>query len=202
MKRGRKRRRRRRRGQPPLNQVQAWTQARLAGRRLPPGIFSIPSVRTLCEAKTWPRARHSKPPRLTKTTSYTAGLGNDGGGRVCVWVVGGWVPPRGGGRNVLLQKGASLCPPRMQKGFQRLQGGPGRVGPGRQPPGLLKKESPPSHTPVSPHSLSLLEPRSLRPEQLVLPLVQDGLFKKTKTGELTCLPRPLAWRQRARQDDL
>lgn len=51
-----------------------------------------------------------------------------GGRRVCVWVVGGWVPPRGGGRNVLLQKGASLCPPRMQKGFQRLQGGPGRGG--------------------------------------------------------------------------
>lgn len=201
MKRGRKGRSRRR-GQPPLNQVQAWTQARPAGRRLPPGIFSIPSVRTLCEAKTWPRARHSKPTRLTKTTSYTAGLGNDGGAAgVCVG--SGWLGASQGRwqKCASTERGQPVSSPHA-KGLPKAPGRTRPGGPGRQPPGLLRKESPPSHTPVSPHSLSLLEPRSLRPEQLVLPLVQDGLFKKTKTGELACLPRPLAWRQRARQDDL
>lgn len=98
-----------------------------------------------------------------------------------------------GGRNVLLERGASLRPPQHAKGLVKA---PGRA------PGLLEKESPNSHTHASPHSLSLLEPRSLRPGQWVLPLVRDGLFKKTKIGELCCLPRPLAWRQRARQDNL
>ena len=103
---------------------------------------------------------------------------------------------------MLLQKGPACVLPtckRASKGSGEDRAGQGREG---SPLGLLKKESPLSHTPISPHSLSLLEPRSLRPEQWVLPLVQDGWFKKTKTGELGCLPRPLAWRQRARQDDL
>lgn len=87
---------------------------------------------------------------------------------------------------------------RASKGSREDQARWGREG----SPQACSRRNLPLLTLLSRLALSLLEPRSLRPEQWVLPLVQDGLFKKTKTGELGCLPRPLAWRQRARQDDL
>lgn len=156
MRRGRKRRRRRRRsrGQPPLNQVQAWTQAGPAWRRLPPGIFSIPSVRTLCEAKTRPRARHSKPTRLTKTTSYTAGLGNDGGGSsVCVG--SGWLGASQGRwqKCASTERGQPVSSPHA-KGLPKA--------PGRTRPGGAGKAAPrPAQEGIFPFSHSCLASLSL-----------------------------------------
>ena len=91
------------------------------------------------------------------------------------------------------REGPARVLPSMQKDFRRPWGGPAGKAASQAP---LRRNLPvlllmPRLT------LSLLEPRSLRPGQWVLPLLL-GWFKKTKIGELCCLPRPLAWRQRAR----